>query len=60
MQSPTPFSIVLLEKLIVAQLIKKYPSFYCAGRFITVFIRLTTIRYSELDESNLHPYTLFL
>jgi hypothetical protein len=29
---------VLLEKLIVVEVIKKFPSFYGTGRFIIVFI----------------------
>jgi hypothetical protein len=39
-QSPpyiTPWSGALLEKLIVAQSLKKYPIFYGIRRFITVF-----------------------
>jgi hypothetical protein len=33
----TPRSRVLLEKLTVTQLVKKFPSFYGTRRFITVF-----------------------
>jgi hypothetical protein len=29
----------LLEKLIVAELVNKFPAFYIAGRFIAVFTR---------------------
>jgi hypothetical protein len=34
-----PWSRVLLEKLKVTQLVKKFPAFYGTHRFITVFIR---------------------
>ena len=33
----TPWSSVLLEKLIGLQLVKKFPAFYGTGRFITAF-----------------------
>jgi hypothetical protein len=33
------YSSFLLEKLIVAQLVRKFPAFYGTGRFITVFTR---------------------
>jgi len=32
----TPWSRVLLEKLIVTQLVKKFPTFYGTQRFITI------------------------
>jgi len=35
----TPWSKVLLEKLIVTQLVKKFLDFYGTPRFITVFTR---------------------
>jgi hypothetical protein len=35
----TPWSSVLLKKLIVAQLIKIFPTFHAFRRFITVFMR---------------------
>jgi len=34
-----PRSRVLLEKLIVTQLVRKFPAFYGTRRFITVFIK---------------------
>jgi len=37
--SITPWSRVLLEKLVVTQLVKKYYYFYGTRRFITVFTR---------------------
>lgn len=41
--SPTPVSTVVLEKLIIAQLVKIYPALYGIPRlFITVF---TTVRH---------------
>jgi hypothetical protein len=41
-----PWSRVLLEKLIVTQLVKKFPTFYGNRRFITVF---TTARHLSLS-----------
>jgi hypothetical protein len=38
-QSRSPRSRVLLEKLTVTQLVKKFPAFYGTRRFITVFTR---------------------
>jgi hypothetical protein len=35
----TQWRRALLEKLIVTQLVKKFPAFYVTGRFITVFTR---------------------
>jgi hypothetical protein len=35
----TPWGRVLVEKLIVAKLVKKFPAFYGIRRFITVFTR---------------------
>jgi hypothetical protein len=35
----TPWSRVLLEKLIGPQLVKKFPAFYGTRRFITAFTR---------------------
>jgi len=42
----TSCSRVLLEKLIVAQLVRKFPAFYGTRRFITVF---TTARHWSLS-----------
>jgi len=36
---PTPWSRVLLEKVIITQLVKKFPAIYGTWRFITMFIR---------------------
>jgi hypothetical protein len=36
-QQPTPRSRVLLEELIVAQLVKKFPAFYETRKLITAF-----------------------
>jgi hypothetical protein len=36
---PSPLSRVLLEKLTVTQLVKKFPAFYGTRRFITVFTK---------------------
>jgi hypothetical protein len=35
----TPWSIGLLEKLTVSQLVRKFPAFYGTRRFITAFTR---------------------
>jgi hypothetical protein len=35
----TPWGRVLLEKLIVTQLVKKFPAFYGSQMFIAVFTR---------------------
>jgi hypothetical protein len=45
-----------LEKLIVTQLVKKFPAFYGTRRFITVFTRAH--HWSEPDEPNLRLSTL--
>jgi len=36
---PTPYSRALIGKLIVTQLVKKFPAFYGTRRFITVFTK---------------------
>jgi hypothetical protein len=58
---PTPWSIVLLQKLRVTQLVKKYPTFYGTQSFITVFTRachwsLFWARY--VQSTPLHPISL--
>ena len=45
----TPWSRVLLEKLLVLQLIKKFPSFYGTRKFITI---LTSARHLSLSLAN--------
>jgi len=42
----TPYSTVLLEKLTVSQLVKKFPAFYGTRRFITAF---TSARHLSLS-----------
>ena len=42
----TPWSEILLEKLIGSQLVKKFPAFYGNWRFITAF---TSARYMSLS-----------
>jgi len=49
-----------LEKLIVAQLVNKYPAFCATQTFISVFTELATGPYPELVTSNLHPVIVFL
>jgi hypothetical protein len=52
----TPWSTVLLEKLIVAQLIKKFPAFYGTRRFILPCSQEpATGTCPELHESSPHP-----
>jgi len=36
---PTPYSRILFEKLIVTQLVKKFPTFYETRKFIILFTR---------------------
>jgi hypothetical protein len=48
---------VLLEKLLLADQLKKFPQFYVSGRCITV---RATAPCPEPDESSLHPLILFL
>jgi len=49
-EEPTPWSRVVLEKLIGFQLTKKFPSFYGTGKFITTFTsaRLTEYTYDNM------------
>ena len=42
---PIPWSIVLLQKLNVSHLVKKFPTFYGTKRFISTF---TSARYLSL------------
>jgi len=49
-----PWSRVLLEKLIVAQLVKKFPAFYGTRSFITVFTTAGYCPYPDPDASSLH------
>jgi len=42
----TPWSRVLLEKLILSKLVKKFPAFYETRRFITTF---TSARHLSLS-----------
>jgi len=50
----TPWSRVLLEKLTVTQLVKKFPAFHRRQRFITVF---TTVRHWSLSWARWIPST---
>jgi hypothetical protein len=54
----TPWSRVLLEKLIGSKLVKKFPAFYGTRRFITAF---TTARHLSLTSARsiqtIHPPT---
>jgi hypothetical protein len=57
----TPCSRVLLERLRVTQLVKKFPAFYGNRRFITVFTRarlslLSRVRW--IQSTNSHPIFL--
>jgi hypothetical protein len=56
----TPWSIVLLEKLIVAQRLKKFPLFYETRRFIPCSKETATSSYPEPDECiPQHPIPIF-
>ena len=50
--SLTPCSTVLLEKLTGSQPIKKFPAFYGAWSFITIFTWARHLSYHEPDQSN--------
>jgi hypothetical protein len=50
----------LLEKKTVAQLLKKFPTFYTILKFITVSTILVIGHYPQPDESSPHPITLLL
>jgi len=50
---PHPWSRVL-DKLIVTQLLKKFPAFYVNRRFSTVFTKAATGPYNESHESTPH------
>jgi hypothetical protein len=54
----TPWSRAFLEKLIVTELVKKFPSLYGPRKFITVFTRPAGVHYPEPDETNPHRVPL--
>jgi hypothetical protein len=55
------WSVVLLDKLVVAQLIRKFPVCYRDRRFITMFkIACRTKKIPEPDESSSHLSILFV
>ena len=56
----TPWSRVLLEKLTVLQLIKKYPSSHAARRFINVSARARHFHCPEPDQSNSFPPFVYM
>jgi hypothetical protein len=45
----TPWSRVLLEKLTVTQLVKKFPAFYGTPKFIAMFTRACHWSYPESE-----------
>ena len=51
---PTPWSKILLEKLTVLQLVKKFPAFYGTQRFITALINA---RHPPLSWASLIQFT---
>ena len=53
----TPWSRVLLEKLTVYQLFKKFPAFYGTRRFITAFTSARHLSHPEPDQSSPYPHT---
>jgi hypothetical protein len=54
-----PHLIFSREKLIIAQLVKRFPIVYRTRSFITVFTRVRHGSYLERDESSPHHHTLF-
>jgi hypothetical protein len=54
----TPLSRVLLEKLSVTQLVKRFVALYATPRFITVYKTARTGPYPELDASTPHLPTI--
>jgi len=55
---PAPWSRVLLEKLTVPQLVKKFPAFYGTRRFITAFTsarHLSLFWANSIHSTPLHP-----
>jgi hypothetical protein len=55
----TPWSRVLPEKLIVAQMVKKFLAFDRTQRFITMSTRVGHDPYSEPNESSTHTSAIF-
>jgi hypothetical protein len=52
-------SRVLLEKLIVAQMVKRFSSFYGTQRLTAMFARIRQWTYHVPDKSNPYPHTYF-
>jgi hypothetical protein len=48
--TPTPWCRILLGKLKVSQLVKKFPAFYGTRRFITAITTATTYPYPKPDQ----------
>jgi hypothetical protein len=48
--NPTSWNRALLEKLIVTQLVKKFPAIYATGRFITVLTSFSEPLYNIKQE----------
>jgi hypothetical protein len=57
---PTAWNSCFLEKLTVAQLIKKCPTFYGTQCSLPCSQKPTTCLYPELDKPSPHPDTLFI
>jgi hypothetical protein len=55
----TSCTIVLLEKLTVANIVKKFPAFYGNIKFITLITRPRYLTYPNTDKSTVHPDTQF-
>ena len=51
----TPYSRLILEKLTVSQLVKKFPAFYGNRKFITAFKEPATCPYPEPHKSSPSP-----
>lgn len=50
---------ILIEKLIITCLVKKFPVIFAISRFLTIFQELTIHPYPEPDEPITHPFSLF-
>jgi len=56
----TQWSRVLLEKLIVTQLVRKFPAFYGPEGSLLCSQDSTTVPYPEADEGRPHIHTVFV
>jgi hypothetical protein len=55
----SPWSTILLQKLIVTQIVKKFPEFYWTWMFITASTRTPNCPYHDRDQSSSRPHPSF-